>query len=366
MYDKYKNFNIHIKRKKIKNLLLIGGGGTSATFYALGAVKCLIDNDLFDFDVISAVSGATFLTHFIELAMHFNYYKKHNWFNIYVRDILYKFIEENIFHKLLVNKFDFTYVFNSYFDFILKPFNKTIKNNPNIKTKFHFNSIDFYKQNVEFDHPDIYDINNNVKIDNWYIYRLLRSVMPMFFYNNKVSLDAGICDLNGFSILTKYDPENVIVISPVSNIKKDKYTPHNNIKFIRRISGTVFETSYKAVDDMAKIILQDKNVLFCNMSNTLTKSKDKYHKNLLDDYYNDITHFKTCLVGVIFSNTKLLKIMENEGYIQMYYSLKQEHRNIKFKIPNPDVYNENVRKIYNDFKNSNIIFDIFKDFLSKK
>ena len=81
------------KRKNIKNALVLTGGGTLQTCFAMGAVGCLVDNELFDkFDLISGVSGGTLLLVFIELCCNpiYNYASKPDWYNKYVRNPMYK------------------------------------------------------------------------------------------------------------------------------------------------------------------------------------------------------------------------------------------------------------------------------------
>ncbi len=58
---------------------------------------------------------------------------------------------------------------------------------------------------------------------------------------------------------------------------------------------------------------------------------------------------------------------ETVGYIQMYHQLKQRNQATVFKIPNPDVYNENTKTMWNDWKNNtNIWFELFKDVVEIK
>ena len=55
--DEVDTIFIPSERKKIKNALVLTGGGTTQTFFAMGAVACLVDNGQFDFELITAVSG---------------------------------------------------------------------------------------------------------------------------------------------------------------------------------------------------------------------------------------------------------------------------------------------------------------------
>jgi hypothetical protein len=73
IYDEANTIFTKPERKKIKNALLLAGGGTTQTFFAMGAVACLVDNGLFDFDLITAVSGGTLLLNFIDLCYNEEY-----------------------------------------------------------------------------------------------------------------------------------------------------------------------------------------------------------------------------------------------------------------------------------------------------
>jgi hypothetical protein len=66
--------------------------------------------------------------------------------------------------------------------------------------------------------------------------------------------------------------------------------------------------------------------------------------------------------GLIFNNKPLMKVIENEGYIQMYYQLKQAYpkKKLVFDIPNPDVYNSNVKEIIRDAVSRNSGYEFIK------
>ena len=88
------------KRKKIKTILILSGGGTLQSFFALGAVACLVDNGLFDFDVISAISGGALLLTFIDLCTN------PDWYNLYVRKNMYIIARSKSFAYLIRSGFD--------------------------------------------------------------------------------------------------------------------------------------------------------------------------------------------------------------------------------------------------------------------
>ena len=51
--------------------------------------------------------------------------------------------------------------------------------------------------------------------------------------------------------------------------------------------------------------------------------EDKYHKDLFNDYYNENPKSKTFYNGLLFNDVDMLKVLENEGYIQMYNTIKK-------------------------------------------
>lgn len=67
---------------------------------------------------------------------------------------------------------------------------------------------------------------------------------------------------------------------------------------------------------------------------------------------------------LIFKNPPARKKINN-GYIQMYHELKSNgYKKLKFKIPNKEVYNNNVSKIMSEFHNQNIFLQFLKDFVN--
>ena len=61
-----------------------------------------------------------------------------------------------------------------------------------------------------------------------------------------------------------------------------------------------------------------------------------------------------------------MRIIENEGYIQMYYQLKKAYpkKKLVFKIPNPEVYNANVKEIVRESISKNVAFEFIKEIVS--
>jgi hypothetical protein len=110
------------------------------------------------------------------------------------------------------------------------------------------------------------------------------------------------------------------------------------------------------------ILCFNKKNIICSVSNDLNKSKDKYHKGVFKDFNLDI-NFIIRLYGPLFktNNQNFIKIMENEGYIQMYQQLRRTGEAKVFKIPNPDVYNNNIKANLDEWVNENIAWEFLKD-----
>jgi hypothetical protein len=73
-------------RRPVNNILFCSGGGIAATFFTLGAIKQLLDNDKFlnTFDIITSASGSTITANLIELCYDNNLVGAvANWYELY-------------------------------------------------------------------------------------------------------------------------------------------------------------------------------------------------------------------------------------------------------------------------------------------
>jgi len=349
-------------RIKINNLLVVSGGGISATFFAMGAVKYLIDNNLFSFDVISSVSGATILIHFIELAVSYKFNKEKNWYNKYIRDVFYDLASEPIAIKILLYGLDINgtkRAMNELFRTKIKVYDK-IFSGKNDFAKFEYNYLDANTNHLSDDHRDLIDPDNNILVENWYTFRLLRCCLPFTSINNIDSYDAGGADNNGLTtVISKYDAKNIILISSFSDFIYAEYKRKNVLQLILNSLNSIINTSVKATSHLGQLALENKNTVICKYSNGLIMSTDKFHNGLFNDYYNDVPSFKSYYNGVFFIHLPMLKVIENEGYIQMKTALEKskyiQNKNKIFDIPNPDVYNDTAKEIYEDFKKLDVI-----------
>jgi hypothetical protein len=353
------------KKIPIKNGLVLSGGGISQTFFALGAVGCLVDNGLFNFDLISSVSGGSLLLWFIDLCTNplYNYHKKRDWYNKYVRKNLYKLFEIKFFAFLVKKaKLDLDilekYLSENFTDFNLQ----MTQPNTNIICEYYY--INANTNEVLCDHSDMIDLKNDVKDNSWYIKQLFRCALPFTNFNDKPTYDVGnIQNLPITAVLNKYTYERVIFVKLYSNLIYDKYKPVTTISLYNNWFRNNMSSSDTEIDKLINdILVPNKKNIICSISNDLNKSKDKYHKGVFKNYdleYNSLNRlYKPIITN---NNNNFLKIMENEGYIQMYQQLRRTGEAKVFKIPNPDVYNNNIKANLDEWANENIAFEFLKD-----
>jgi hypothetical protein len=366
--DQKDNIFTPSKRKKIKTALVLTGGGTLQTFFSMGAVACLIDNGLFEFDLITAISGGTILMTFIDLCTNpfFNYASKPNWYNQYVRKNIYFLTKSKFFAYFIKSKFDLVktenYIFNN-----IPDFNQTMTSE-NTNLLCEYNYIDANTKTITCDHTDIIDLKNGVKKDYWYVIRPARCGLPFCNFYNLPAYDGGnIGNIPVSSLLTRYKPKRLIIIKVYSKLIYDKYPDLTYTDLLKNWLFSNTDTSEDSLDDMIDLsIKQNPKNIFCSMSNSFNQSKDPIHKGLFDNIKLDYDKLLRIYNGLLYTNEDVLKIIENEGYIQMYHCLKKTKEAKVFKIPNPDVYNKDASKKLAEWKTQNAFFELFKDVVNTK
>ena len=357
------------ERKKIKNALVLTGGGTTQTFFAMGAVACLVDNGQFEFDLITAVSGGSLLLIFIDLCYNeaYNYYKEPDWYNRYVRKSVYSLATAKVLQYLIKSGGNLPKL-QDYIFSCIPDFNKTITTTENKTVICEFNYIDGNTQTITSDHTDIIDLENGVKVDYWYLIRPLRCGLPFCNFNNRPAYDCGnVSNVPVSAILTKYNIEKVIIVKSTSRLLYDTYPKIDTIQLLTGLLFNNINTSDNSLSDMIDLAVQtNKDNFQCSSSNGFNKSEDKFHNGMIINL-GDISSILRFYNGWLYTNENAIKIAENEGYIQMYHQLKKRNQATVFKIPNPDVYNENTKTMWNDWKdNTNIWFELFKDVVEMK
>jgi hypothetical protein len=360
-------------RIKINNICLISGGGINQTFFSMGSMKCLVDNkrfydkktNKFYFDVISSISGGTILSTFLDMATNpqYNYHLKDDWYNIYIRKPLYDLACSNILKNALKNKFDLEKISQYLFDTI-KYYNLPLTDlNTNIIFEYYY--LDATINKVSCNHGDLIDLSKGIKVDYWYLIRLSRCCIPLTNFYGKPTFDGALTNnIPIIEVVNKYNSNNCIIIAALLNLTYDSYPKINLFNQIINVIGTTMNTSNNSIN-VVFTNLESDNVICSSMSNSFTKSKDPMHKNLFSNYEADIDMNIRFYNGILFCYSDILKVVENEGYVQMYYELKRQNPNetLVFDIPNPEVYDkQKARKIVAKALELKLLPEIAKSF----
>jgi len=358
--------------KSKDNILLLSGGGTSQTCFSMGAVGCLVDNGLFykngklKFDVISAVSGGSILLLLLDLCTNpiYNYYKEKNWYNRYVRQNLYTMMKLKPFAYLINSRFNFIklqdYIFKNIPDFS----RDMTSENTNQKCEYYY--INGYTNKISCDNTDIIDIKNQVKVPLWYLIQTCRCGVPFTYLNGKPTYDCGnIEQMPLTGVFTKYKPKRIVCVDRALNLEYNQYPTTNLLKLGMNWLFNDMYTSDNEINKLVSLLMieNDRNII-CSMSNELNRSKDKFHNDLFQDFSLDYSTPIKLYTGILFEHENGMKILENEGYIQMYECLKRTGEAKVFNIPNPDVYNRHVKTTMEDLKNKNIVLGILKELIT--
>jgi len=373
--DNVEILNNPTKNIEIDYLLLLSGGGMNSVLFTLGAIGNLIDNGIFyDYEVIGSVSGGAIVLHYIELCYKYNLVGTEDWYNKYVRKPIYDVIMNNEFMKLFqlygYQLFTDTELFLSHFNKLLLPsmFKKDKKKklkNANIKyPKFLFNYVNANASIIDHNHDDI----KNDK--NYYVKRLLRccSTLINFTFQNKSTYDAGIVDNIATSkLLNIYNSKNVTLVSASNYIVYKKSRLSNGFLTTINLLSLFFNTGNVA--NFMNIIdgsdaLMGVNKMICYSSNSKNPSTNPVHKNLFSDFMlnNSMLKRNFFILYPTNNNMNMLKLIENEGYIQMHSQIKKNiiYKNniLKFHIPNKKQYDKKTaRKIYKIFQEEDLIYN---------
>ena len=116
-------------------------------------------------------------------------------------------------------------------------------------------------------------------------------------------------------------------------------------------ADSIYESIDRVTDSTTNIIVSS--------SNNLNRSKDPYHKYLFQSaVHSTSTLFTRYYNGLIDIDLDYGKVMENEGYLQMYYSLKEKGMlkpNFEERVPNPEVHDDEVVSRIERVKNRSTI-----------
>ena len=352
--------------EKKENVALISGGGLNQTFFSMGSFKCLVDNNRFYdkktkkfyFHVIAAISGGTLLAVFLDLATNtqFSYHLQDNWYEKYIRAPIYTLSKANLLKFSVNNQFNISKLSKYVFE-LIPEYNKPLTvENTNIRFEYYY--IDVNTNSIISDHSDIINFKDGVnvsKVPYWYFIRLARCCLPLTNFYNRPTYDGGSICNNPTPVLTeKYSASQCIIIASNLKLIYDSYPKLPVTTQILGALGTIINSANSTINSA----LDYSSTNICSsMSNSLSKSNDTEHKGLFTDWEKQIPKNIRYYNGVLFCYSDILKVVENEGYIQMFRALKKQYPNdnLVFDIPNPDVYNkQKAKKIIK--KTSNLVF----------
>jgi hypothetical protein len=346
-------YDIHINKTHKENILAMSGGGTYATVFSMGAIKCLNDFKILEnINLYSSVSGSTITQQFIES----NTYNNVFYYDTFKSNI-YSFFEKCVYVKILYKLLNPLSWFN-----LNETIFSTIENNINLKEtspndKFLYNYIDLKTFKPSQDHTDIYN-------DKYFHEkRIFRCTNIFEFFNNQGSMDLGYIDNNGLiTLLNKYDFNNLYVITVQTNDIINNLTWYQYIKLILFNSIPLFVnlSNYNSIIASLEIINSRKklqNLVLIKPSNP-NYSKcpyiNKIYKDTFSNFFVDIVS-KDMYNGITHLNIDMLKIIENLGYLESLRKLSKLHNKeiddsyIKANLPNnDDKYMDNnfVKSIY--------------------
>ena len=266
---------------------------------------------------------------------------------------------------MVKNGFNLVKMENYLFD-VLSDFNKDF-DTENTNVTCEYNYIDANTKTITSDHRDIIDLKRNIKIPYWYVIRPLRCGLPFTNLNGKPTYDAGaVANVPVNSIFLRYEPQEFVFIHATPSTQYDTYPETSYWDLLFNSLSNIMGAANNSLQSMIGANIRDCNsVIYCSMSNDFDISKDKHHKGLFSDWEKQLSHNMRFYNGLLANDQTLIKIVENEGYIEMYHQLKTKYpnRRIIFKIPNPDVYNASVKDLLNESINKNIAGEFIKELI---
>jgi len=358
----------------ISNALVITGGGAVQAYFAMGGCGCLHQNDMLNvdsYDVITSVSGGAIIALFLELCFLYKYDLEDDWFNKYVRKGgIYAAVNAKVLSNLVANMGDMSKL-SIYLGEQMPAWWRSIEEGEFGRGPvFEYNYIDVQKSIISTDHRDVVDFETGDRTPNWLFTRLARCTLPILITNNKLTADAGLgSNIPVSTMWDKYNIENNVDIININPRYIRKTYPNPTIGDIFT-QDTLFSiamyTPANSIQRLIDVIYKGETNTIISSSSEFDPSPDIYHKNLFTERLSDMPYLHSFLQGILFTDLTQIKILENEGYIQMYHELKSKGRlkeGFVFTVPNPDVYGpETVAKFKKTLDTSiipTVIGDIF-------
>jgi len=366
---------VNTERKDISGALVLTGGGSVQAYFALGACGCLHQNDMLNvdsYDVITCVSGGALLAVFLELCFLYKYDLEDDWYNKYIREGgIYAAVNSNVFANLVANMGDITKT-SEYLGKQMPAWNRFIDEGEFGRGPiFEYNYIDVQKSMLSTDHTDVVEFDTGNRRPNWVFIRLMRCTLPILITNDKLTADAGLgANIPVSTLFDKYViHDNIDIIKINSRFIRSTYSKPtiSDIFSVDTFQALSMDTAADSIASLIDILYNGKTSSIISSSNAFNFSKDMYHNGLFVERVKEMPLLQSFLQGVLYTDLVQIKILENEGYIQMYQELKSQKRlkdDFVFKVPNPDVYGENTKKLFDETVERNIgiavLSDIFK------
>ena len=332
-------------RINVDNILCCSAGGLSAIFFTLGVIRQLLHNNKFinNFDIISASSGSVITIILIEMCYDNNLITEENWFEKYVVKTIHDFFNTNYImsiFKLMYLDYNNVSLIHKFWTTLGTFYNKIPKIEKSSKSKnikkpiFCYNYFNTDTLKLSYDNSDLNnDINRIEKI-------IMRCGLPMSNINNISSIDSALKNMFATNILDDYYSKNITICSKI-----------NYYQDLLEIKNLLYRKSYIISLDYTKKLLKNTNVSIITISCSKYPSLNKYHNKLFMEFEKQFQSY----ISIYYMSCDILKIFENEGYIQCntILKMKQKENNIKnkilFKIPNKSVYKK-AKKIMYEFE----------------
>jgi len=207
---------------------------------------------------------------------------------------------------------------------------------------FCYEHFDMKRAKVSHIHSDIKasDPFRRLKI-------ILRCCTPLSrMSGSDACADAGISTgvTGGIGVIETYNTKHLTLIS-VNDIYY--YTPEESGTLfywaIRTLPFFKIRTSTMLTTMLCDPDLTPHSLTICGISSDVEPSKDIFHRGLFSDYHT------VTLLGVPWWSYSLphaaQQIFQNEGYLQMHASAGKCKGGCVVKVPHPQVYNTNVRRV---------------------
>jgi hypothetical protein len=344
-------------------------------FFSMGAIKYLIDNNLYEqFDTISGVSGATLLMMFLEPCYANGYTKENNWYDTYVRNVIYQLINERLLGRTLLAYLNPLNYFKQpaqllseitapLFNTALKPYNQKMSYYEG--KIFKFNYIDVDTWHISSDHSDLFNLEKGEFSDSWWGKRMMRCCLPFAYSNNKRSMDAGLIDNNAISnVITEYKFKKILSVTTETDFL--------NLDQQKNEATSIFQVLMFAISNIFDWSTEPSNILNIHLSTTILRLlKDNgvdisiVYPEWNEKLYTNPDSIKSKFYnGMLFCDEAIARITENLGYIQMHKTITNSNDITNITLPNPEYSTDDIIKSnFTRFENTSNLKYIFNDII---